>query len=226
MPTLNYPVSYPPIDDAIVVAADIMSWIYDPADLDASLGMLNGLLDNNNLHTDTEITAELTQRGSFIDMCGASGTANLDYKRYWFGGFDAPSPFVTLSAPDPNLAIAGGGRAYFCKWGHAQVLVMWTIMWTAPNLDDEAKAAIVLTVDGTYEPAMYRDHGKLYDTTPSPEGYKKARVWSGHAVIELTYGWHDIGLEILVDEEVVATRVHAVSIDIVGMKNSRQVIPA
>ena len=217
MPDLTFPVEFPVSNGDTIVADDLNNFFYSPVNPDESLGIINGLLDFDNLDPSLEVTYSMTQRGSHVDMCGSSGTANLDYKgAKWFQDVE-PIP------------LPGGCRSYYCKWEEAQCLVMWTVFAQNIHDSDDETASIKLTLDGDDVDAESRlITYEVFDDSSFPPSaqpvfaYKKARVWSGHAVLEIEKGWHDIGLlltGITGGDTITAVRIHAISIDICCFKN-------
>lgn len=204
---------------SVVDSSDVMSAFYQDvlASLASSLSMVNGGLDNTNLAASLSITAEMTQKGSFIDMDGSSGTANLDYRHNWFGNLTWDLDNNEFNRTDQIQAIPGGCRAVYCKWP-ARALVLWTVFWEWSDCDDNTERSLVqLYVDDVAQASQYRVIGRIGTTRDTPQGYAKSRVWTGHTLLSLDQGWHDIGLKIQASATY-TTRAHAVSIDVIQLK--------
>lgn len=218
-----------PVTAGQVIDPDLLNIaMFDPTNPEDSFAVVNGLLDEENLGGSLVLTKEMHQRGSAIEMSSSSGTANLDYRFLWFGDYALDESFTVIRARDPVIPIPGGCRSVFVKWPAAQALVMWTVFVTSGNfraVNDSHKTSVLLTVDGALSKSQFRPIGMLGESTDDPDQYAKSRVWSGHALVPLERGWHDIGLNVLADAEVPLTRIHAVSIAIVILKNDPGLIP-
>lgn len=182
-----------------------------------SLQVICGGLDEDNLAGSFNPGPEHLQPGAAAFVVGSSGTANLDFKDVLFGEYETEEAWA-FDSNAPYHGIPGGSRTVYLPWA-AQVLVTWSVFWTAAAMSSQImKSDIFLMVDEDYEDAQMRRHGRISDGFDNPEGYKKSRVWTGHALLELEAGWHDIGLCILADKAINMTRVHAVNIDLLCMK--------
>lgn len=183
----------------------------------SSLQTVNGALDGDNLDAGLVITQFMTQKGSFLAMDGSSGTANLDYRKSWFGNLEWSVDLSEFNRTDQIQAIPGACRSEYCKWP-ALALVTWTVFWEWNNTDDNTERSLIrLYVDDVAQDSSYRVAGRLGSTKLTPEGYVKSRLWTGHRLVELTQGWHDIGLKIQASKTY-TTRIHSCSIDVLQLK--------
>lgn len=200
-------------------SAAVMAAFYEDAlaSIGSSLSTINGALDENNLDPTLIITADTTQKGSFVDIGGASGTANLDYRPSWFGAMPWELISRTFSHSDQIQSIPGACRSEYFKWP-AKAYIMWTVFWEYANVNDDDKRALVqLYIDGVAQDAQFRLAGRIGLTGLTPQGYLKSRMWTGHMLVDIDQGWHDIGLKIQTSAGY-TTRVHACSIDILHLK--------
>lgn len=219
MPALTYdPAIYPFTDGDVIDPADLNYMFYNDTTIVDALSILNGGLDIDNFSTGFVVGAEHTQRGSFVESGGVSGTANLDFKYTWFGEYQTPSPWTFDEDLDPAIFLPGACETIYLKWA-AHVLVMWEVFWMNGNVSsDDLRSAIILTVDGSAEPGQQRTVARMGTTIATPQGYAKARCWTGHALLTLEQGWHNIGLALIADSQFTMTRVHACSLDYVAFK--------
>jgi hypothetical protein len=236
MPDLTYNAGIYPISaTATRAASDIMTLVHTEASPDTSLSVINGGLDDANVSSSWVIGKEYTQRGSSVDAFQAARTANLDWSWRMFGdwetGTDTAGTYggtiattVYRAAHGPSRPIPGCNKTFHAPFdGYA--LVMWSIFWATdsgaqPDDDPTYLSTILLTMDGVYQPAQMRHVGLccMNAATSAFEPYKKARVWSGHAVVAITAGHHDTGLAIVADRRIRQTRTWAGSIAVLPFK--------
>lgn len=224
MPVLTLPSPYPYVDGAAVSGTGLLGLFWDPTSPDTSLAIVNGLLDDDNL--DVTLTHELTQLGSQLDVVGAAGTANLDFKYVNFGEYDYT--FTVDDEFDPFVYIPGGSVEFHNKWDDSYALITWTVTWASDSIGDDPAATIMLLVDDAYVTTQRRNVGRCTSGTGigEPEGYKKGRTWSGHALVAITSrGWHSAGLAVLTDKDIRQTRTYAVSISVMQMRAITDITP-
>lgn len=212
-------VSIPDISENTKIVADTVNLLFNDATTpEASLSVINGLLDWENLDESRVVSAEHTQRGSAITGSGVAGTANLDWRWTWFSNYSSKTDtsFV-LGAADPYQFIPGGCKPFFMPWDGV-ALVHWSIFWwndqysgTVPRSD------VFLMFDGDRWENHRRAVG-MAGTEPNPVGYRTHRCWSGFAVIDADKGWHDVGLALLADSDIRNTRTYSVSIVVLRCK--------
>lgn len=221
MPTYTIPAPYPLTDDTAITSSGVNTLMYNGASPADAWNIVNGYLDQDNMDANLVLTAELTQRGTFVDGWGCAGTANLDYRAVHFAGCTeqnntyAPRPFASKSIP-------GACRAIYLP-RQSLVRISWTIGWTNDNANDAARSRIVLYVDGDDVDSQVRQVDRCANLAP-PDiigniqhyGYRKNRWWSGHNQMVLAAGWHDIGLRIQAHSSIPQTRVWARHIDIIA----------
>lgn len=215
-------------------AGDVFRLFYRDQTVVDSLLAINGTLDEDNFDASFLVRNHHTQKGSHVDSGSVAGTANLDYKGSVYGlfnGYDS-SPAFDPDGSTPFQYIPGAGQPIYCKWP-AYVLAMWQVYSTPANyfLSSQKFSQIFLTVDGEYEPSFVRMWpvigDQAYGTVSRREGvfdpvltYEKARYWSGAALLELSQGWHDVGLAVVADFAIMMTRIHAVSFKHVAFKRA------
>jgi hypothetical protein len=203
----------------VAVAADVDAVFYEDvlASVGGSMSMANGLLTDANMAASLEITAEMTQRGCMVDLSGSSGTANLDYSPYFFGGYAYPGAVAwTYDAKDPYKAIPGGCHTFYTRW-QSLALINWSVFWQwDADTTFNGKLTMLARLDGNY--VQHRRSGALIvGAGGSPYGYSNGRVWSGHYLADIEQGWHNFELAILVPP-LQQGRVHSVSVDVLPMK--------
>jgi hypothetical protein len=217
MPLLALPSPYPYSDGDELSVSLYDTLLWDTDSPNTSLLIVNGLLDEDNFASSFSLAHELFQRGAQVEVFGAAGTANLDYKYYWFGDYD----YVTAvdQDTDPIQPIPGGNVTVNCKWAVAGVLVMFTVMWKNDNaFSNDVGSSIVFMVDGAYTEPMRREMRNVAVSFADPAEYQRGRVWCGHVTLPLTRGVHTIGLGLLADKDIQQTRIHAVSIEVLMFK--------
>lgn len=223
MPTPDYDAAYPFVDGNAIYSADVFSKFYDDAAPLKSLSTINGLLTSNDLANAFRVDFTHTQRGSHVDCCGSSGTANLDYvPKYVFPDYETGSTTTfSVAATDSFRGIPGGGRNFYSPYA-ASVLVTWSIFWTSAGRAATAsvnyKSRIFLALDGTHETGEIRQQpfALLADTTVN--GYSRARSWSGHAWLDVAAGEHNVGLYIISDHRNSTSRIHSVNLNVLQFR--------
>jgi hypothetical protein len=186
-----------------------------------SLHVINGFLTYANLSPTLLVEKESVQRGAMVDAARSSGTANLDYKFYWFNESvigDDDFHYLNVEEHTPYRPIPGGCKNLFCKVA-TLALVTWQVYWTTSVFIDDALSVIFLVQDGEPVEGEARIGGRLGPDQENPDQVARSRAWSGHALLELGVGWHDIGLCLLADKDVPMTRIHAVSIKVLLLKD-------
>jgi hypothetical protein len=232
MPVLAYPGALMPfVGTNEAEAADLKTLLYNPSDLDGSLAIINGVLDEDNLTTSELVKREHTQRGAFVEGWHTSGTANLDYRNFWFANFDTTN-FTSASDSDLTYAraIPGAVRSFFIRNGDHESLVRfsWNICWTNDNgwfntADVNDATHIVLRVFPRNSKPTGCENGQIREVNVTcsgsgasriHEGRRKNRNWCGHHLKALSpssdgTGWYTAGLYIVQDSEIKQARVWA-----------------
>lgn len=223
-------------DGDVITVSGVNDRLFDASSPDTSLAIVNGGLDENNLdgYPSTspyvQIGPDHVQPGSLVDNWRAAGTANLDYIWQHFGLTDIADEDVGAPGDSPVTAttwntyaakpIPGGCRSFWLNWD-ARVVIAWNIMWTNDNSVAEGTARhltrIFLRVDSSYQTSCRRSVGQT-TASSTHEGYARNGVYCGHAVVDMTRGYHDVALEILQDKQVQQARVWARSIHIMPLK--------
>ena len=209
MPDITYPGTFPYSTGDVAAAADVQGLVYNPSSLAASLGVINGLLDVDNVSTQVQIEAEHTQRGSHIRQQAVAGTLPLDYFDDIFGDHDGSS-FDRLDLDEARV-IPGTGIDFYMPW-RGYVLVTWTAFWTNNSTADDRRSVVFFAFNGEYATNQYRTVGRCKNSAANPpvhEGSKCSRVWSGHYITTLNIGWNQVALKVIADADVEQTRVWA-----------------
>ena len=209
--------------DGTTLDADAIQklWIFR-YNIETTLGVINGLLDIDNITVGTSVDARDTQRKSAVDLHFAAGTANLDYRWTWFGSYTSvtDTSATDIESTDPIQYIPGGNRQFYAKYD-GTAIVMWMVFWNNDNYDaavNTYRSDVVLMLDGAYVTAQRRSVNRTALASDNPEGYPSHRAWSGHALVDLTQGWHTVGLAVLSDKNIRNTRIHSVSINVLPFK--------
>lgn len=230
MPTVTIPnVS----DGGDIVAETVFAMFNDPVTPANSLSVINGALWTDNLKSTTKIAAEHTQRGSAVRGLSSSGTANLDYRWTWFGDYatGAVTSF-TINATTPHQYIPGGcAPPFYVPWDDSSVLVMWQIYFFNDHyFTANPRSDIHLVVDNSAAGTTGLRRSVVWGGNPesvagdtntvTPTAYRTARAWSGHCLVELPKGWHNVGLALLADGTgpIRNTRIHAASMSVLLLK--------
>lgn len=211
----NYP-GYFPYSAGDLIDPDQYYGLIDPA-TNTGLGIINGNLAETSIDSGFLVDFRYTQKRSHVDMAGASGTAALDFRpKYLFPGYRGAwsnGPPGTA----PAKLIPGGCEAVYMKW-EGSILLTWSVFWTSYCDDNAKKSRIYLTLDGAFVEAEVRLQGQV-NYLSDVRGYRKARAWNGHALLqEVAAGWHNVGLNILVDNRVGNNRVHSVNLSSITFK--------
>lgn len=221
MADLTLPASIYPITAGDALNGDdIMTLFHDTANPENSLEVINGFLDYNNLAASWSVGAQYTQRGSAIEARQVSRTANLDWMWHHWGSEQTTGGTLTLSAATPFQYIPGANIQWFQKWT-GMAVVSWTIMWAndSYSTDDDRKSLLYLFFDNVAQTAQRRGIGRCLQSWSDPLFYKRARVWSGHMLLDsVSRGWHSAGLTIICDNRVRQTRTWASSFRVVPFK--------
>lgn len=233
MPALIFPAGFP-FSNGDDFPADFLNSLFydDTSDYIASLAIINGGLDEQNLAVGWEIQAEHTQRGSHIDMGSVARTANLDWRRSWFGGYAWTDPGTDelgdiLSVgevnAEPAKTVPGAAIEIHIK-KTSQVLLMWEVFWMNDSIqqDATAKSVMFLVVDGLHVPAQWRTVGQTH-IAEVPKGYEKARAWSGQVLVEMDEGWHSAEIRLISEggtEPIAQVRTWASSMKYVAFTHS------
>lgn len=211
MPDLTYPAGFP-LTSGATLDPDLLGRLFydDTGDFSKSLAILNGGLDLDNLSPTWAVDAEHTQRGSHVEMLSTGRTANLDWRWSWVGQYESDFPFV-FTEETPYKPIPGGAVEFYCKYD-AYVLLLWQAFWMNDNAvvaDLETvfrMSEVFLLVDGEHQAAQWRATNIVGSTVASPQGYEKARCWSGHVLLALDEGWHSAALCHVADRRIRNTR--------------------
>lgn len=239
MPDISYAPTFPFADGNEVDPEDFFRKFYKDDSFTSSDSLLavNGLLDVDNFDVDFSVKNYHTQRGSCVTAEGCSGTANLDFKGsagntsdsgYSLFGEHSPVDFgFAFDRNDPHFYVPGANKTFYSRWP-CKALVMWQAYYTNAHYSQTSSQFIhlFLMADGSYveQQSRYAPPVGAVVSAFSPNqrmrvfnvlAYERARYWSGHALIELTEGWHTVGLALSADYRVNAARVHARSIDVV-----------
>jgi hypothetical protein len=233
MPVISYPGALMPFTGTNEAeAADLTTLLYTPTDIDGSLAVINGFLDEDNLTTTSLVKREHTQRGAFVEGWHTSGTANLDYRNFWFADFDS-SNFTSASDDlDQAQAIPGAVKSFFIRSGPGStynlVRFSWNICWTNDNgwfntADVNDATHIVLRIFPRNSKPAGCENGQIREVNVTcsgsgasriHEGRRKNRHWCGHHLEVLApatdgTGWYTAGLYIIQDSEIKQARVWA-----------------
>lgn len=197
----------------VIDAAELNGLFYTDTNYTSSLRVVNGGLDVANFSSGFLLNRRHTQRGSLAQQFRVSGTSNLDYRYYWFpgmalvandweGGLDALGPAV------PHQPIPGGSLSRHARWDGV-ALLNWQIFWGGHEFSADPLSAIFLKHNGAYVPGQFRPAGYIGDNQYDPKGYRRLRVWSGNAHVNIERGWQDFSLCITADESIRDSRIHA-----------------
>lgn len=204
---------------------------------DSAFTPLQGNLDLDNLtydpdkDTDTnKLKYQHLQRGEMVKVWTVAGTANLDYRLYWFEGQDSTAWNAGGGDTDPGAKaydIPGGSKTiYVPESGY--VMLDWNVFWTNDANRKEGRSWIMLRVDGSTVDSQRRFVGVTtkYSTGTSAvltpgygkhEGFAKNRFWAGHAFVFLSKGYHDISLCVTSGKDALNTRIWTRSLRAVWM---------
>ena len=196
MADVTLPVGIFPVTGAMT-GADIMTLLHDPVAPADSLSAINGTLDWNNLATGW-VGAHHTQRGSAVQAKQVSRTANLDFMWHNFGDVVTTNGSYTFSAASPIKYLPGGCQTWIQPNGFQNAIVTWKVFFgndnDETNGDDDYKSLVYLVRNGSAVTAQRRSVGICMSSYTDPLFYKKARVWSGHALISTGSGEQTVGL--------------------------------
>lgn len=232
---ITYPGTFPFADNDEVSAEDLRAIIYNTADADGALSIINGNMDWLNIGavgvSDDVVKRDHIQRGSLVEGWAATGTANLDYRYNWFSDYETEALSFDKSAVEiaEGRIIPGGARTFFINSAraHSLVRISWNIMWTNDNgwLNDPGDPArgthIYLKIyprgaaDPDCEDGQVREVNRTVSGTGggrAHEGSRSNRYWSGHHVVPLSTGWYTAALHIIQDKEIKQARVWARSL--------------
>lgn len=205
---------------------------------DAVLALLrqNGNLGIENINTGepgikgtASVQAQQTQRGTFVESHARAGTANLDFRTFWFSSVGTPENEISpriLSNPQEAQFIPGGNVTFYVPRQSA-VLLQWTAMWgnDAFTFTDDGgltsqSSVLYLVFDDQQQLGHWRrvrqsvqvslSGGNIIDPH---RGYRRNRVWSGSALLPgVQAGWHSAGLKLYSDLRIPNTRIWTRSI--------------
>ncbi len=232
---ITYPATFPFADADVVESANLRDIIYNTADADGALSIINGNMDWRNIGvvgvSDDVVKRDHIQRGALAQGWAATGTANLDYRYNWFSDYetDADTFDKTASSIAQGRIIPGGARTFFVNSARAadMIRISWNIMWTNDNgwLNDPGDTAkgthIYLKIVPRGAAAPDAEDGQVREVnrtvsgtgaTRAHEGNRKNRYWCGHHLAPLATGWYTAALHIIQDKEIKQARVWARSL--------------
>jgi len=186
-------------------------------------GTVNGNLEYTNIRDTRNLSYLQIQSETFAGGSQVGGSANMDFfsgasdlepGAGWFSGIIDPN-----SRPKAWLSIPGACAKMYVPYD-SHVLVLWTVTWANDSqinnetgeshiclfVDDDPAAFNTSTTLGNNPLARRLRRGQfgneedLIGSTPS--GYDriqdryKGRTYSGHFLVDLSTGFHDIGLKL------------------------------
>lgn len=215
-----------PVDGNDRTAFTLRDLIHDEDAPSTSLNILNGYMDWENVDPGWSIGREFTQRGSAVDAAQAARTVNLDWTWRVFGENTTGTPYSSTYGDDIieaglSRVVPGGAKEFWSKWaGYA--LVTFSIFWASDagsrGESPSYLTSVLLEANGAYVEGQLRHSGQCMDGANSTEFYKRARVWSGHALIPISEGFNRVALRILGDRRVRMSRTWASNLQVVQFK--------
>lgn len=223
MPELLYPGFFPFTSGSTVDPDQWMTLVQPNTDREDSLSIVNGFLDYENIGTSGWVVGkEHTQRGASVLLEQRARTANLDWMWTDWNSFENDTPDATVNVQETS-AIPGSAWSGYVPWD-GYLLVEWQVFWGNDNGFNDSdsvawRSTVILYADGERQEGMTRHVGACAETVGNdPRFYQKARFWAGHALIEVTQGWHDVGLHIIADHRIRQTRTWSSSIRVLPLK--------
>lgn len=218
MADLTLPAPYPFTTGEVVAASDYRNILYSASAPGSSLALINGLLDEDNIASGTEVQPEHTQRGSHIDGHGNAGNLSLNFFSDVFGEY-SDSAFDSTDADEAKV-LPGCTVRWFQRWTGG-ALLKWTAFWTSTSNGTDKFTWAFLEVDGTYVLGQHRGVCRVLDsgaTPPRLEGYRRSRLWSGHTIIAAAEGWHEAAIKVVAHNDITQSRAWARNMSVLQFK--------
>lgn len=233
MPDITLPTSWTTSDTPS--GEEVSKNLYHLNATPASLEVINGHLDKDNLTAGGQITDVHLQTGSQTLGRMVGATANLDYFDEVFTGAQSQGhESGDQESADSWLQIPGAGMRVYLPYQPKFLLVTWQIMWThdSGTKTNHRNAVIKLFHNGGVGTALSGspytlDHQRrvapdhlsyveivdpdVYPTQTAQNYFRysaaRQRIWSGHQLIESpAKGFHDLELRLYSDAEQVRVR--------------------
>jgi len=230
MPDITLPTSWGSSDTPS--GEEVSKNLYSPDTTPASLEVINGHLDKDNLVAGDQITSDHLQVGSQTLGRMVGATANLDYFDDVFQGAQTQGhESGDQEESDAWLQIPGAGMRVYLPYSPKFLLVTWQIMWThdSGTKTNHRNAVIKLFQNGGVGTSISSnpytlDHQRRvapdhlsYSLVSADDGKEaqnnfrfsadRQRIWSGHQLIESpAKGFHDLELRLYSDAEQVRVR--------------------
>lgn len=206
-------------------ASDIASSVYEAFNgfnSPSLYGTLNGNLDRSNLRPTRDMSYLQIQSEAFAGGGQVGGSANMDF---FSGGSDLPagsgwfSKLISpLSSPRRWLSVPGCGTKIYVPY-EAHVLILWTVTWANDShtndvaLRAESYISLFINDDPATSHALDKSPltrrlrrgqfgneedaiGSGKSTYDRIQDRYKGRTYSGHHMVVLPAGFHDIGLRL------------------------------
>lgn len=206
-----------PVDGDNRDAVVVRNLIHDESSPEDSLNIINGLLDWENIDAGWTVSKEYTQRGSAIDGVTSARTVNLDWSYRIFGTYQTGSFKNTnygTNTVNNSLTrpIPGACREFYSKWdGYA--LVTWSVFFGNDNSNASYLSSVLLVANDSYQTSQMRNASRC-----ASYFYQRARVWSGHAIVQISEGFNSVGLHMIADSRIRMTRTWASNIQVLPFK--------
>lgn len=185
--------------------------------LGTSLSEVNGRLDSNNLHADTQIGNEHVRNRTMWGGRMASQTGVLDYSHLLFNGDESIS--------DQYIGMPGASVSFYLPEQPKLLVCTWQITAaTDQEMTTEKARTLKFFFDGTAQPQQDRrlPASKINSSHPTAalRGLRmthRDRIWSGAKILTvsdmLSVGWHNAWVGVHVHEtESVRIRVRNIKV--------------
>ena len=225
MPTVLFPLWF---DKNPLRGDHVYNRLYHPGG--ASLEVINGRLDRENLAPDFLVGYHSLQANSVSNGGMVAATGNSDF----FGGtsesiqgwFDGISSEVVVSDTNSFLPVPGAAVQFYLPFP-AYVLLTWEVNWVSDSTGAGHDSVLRLFVDGDKKSTaharrtvqtQFRSESGEY---PYLRDRYKSRYWCGHALLtDLSKGYHSASLRLCANENIKQTRVRARSMKYIIFKRS------
>lgn len=215
MPTITLPNTF--VSGAAMAAADFNENVCTPNTTPASLDVVNGQLDVDNLAAGTSIEREMLAPGEFALGLTRANNVPTDYFSEAFAGFinanrGSANEISNLEAFQP---VPGSCISVDLDWAPGALLLGWSVFATNDGTDTAGTRTILRLarngafVDGQRRVVPPHRHSPGAADTRYPGFFQ--RVWSGtYLFTNLSRGRHDFGIYLAADAD--QSRVFSASI--------------
>lgn len=171
----------------------------------ASLEVVNGWLDGDNLPSGRQIERRHVQPNAFVVGGEVGSNAPLDFFDDVFDTTLAANGYTTGDTEEDFIPIPGACASFYCPWAAADclVIVTWNISWLCDG-DAAGDVGVIRFGHRTDAETGYTWTNALRRVVPSTVRTEGADVffrgtrqqhWAGHALLtSVGKGWHHLGL--------------------------------